>query len=470
MRSITEIPGSLEIANRELYAPGHFGNSYEVASEFEIVEFLNDSKHWGFTAYSEWFDTAGLISPWSEKQNCEYSSLLWNKKIFSLKTSNKLGLKTGLSTTPNHVFANQLKPENAVNANHPRIMGQLVCPSTEAGHDIILQNYSNIFRDLYQHDVRLDSIKFGPYDYGGCGCSNCNPWIVAFIKLSIDIYKIAQTFFPEIEFDLVGWWWSDKEHKLLREWINRRHDLDISSIALHIRYNKYIPEEVETLSGCKKRAFVHIGYGNTRQEDGIQDIYGLWGPVSACRRLSNTLKMLKLYNYNGYMAYAEGAYHDLNNVVLASLSSGKATTARESLQEYANYYFNCLPTASRNWAHWVLEYEDFELPKIEKAQKDFVLIQKDMPKDNYNWRLEHWKSKLELLRLHNEISKIAGWPEQKINLVDKWRRTSASLRRNIYGLGIVKHVFQEHYCGAPWYNEWEHLTGRKYHESLCIEY
>ena len=54
---------------RMLYAPGHFGNSYEVAGDNEMREWLSEAKRWGFTHYADWFDT---IEPhmirWGPKQ------------------------------------------------------------------------------------------------------------------------------------------------------------------------------------------------------------------------------------------------------------------------------------------------------------------------------------------------------------------------------------------------------------------
>ena len=48
------------LPRRDLYAPGHFGNSYEVAGRFEMRDILAEAKSWGFNHHTDWFDTINL--------------------------------------------------------------------------------------------------------------------------------------------------------------------------------------------------------------------------------------------------------------------------------------------------------------------------------------------------------------------------------------------------------------------------
>lgn len=49
----------------ELYAPGHFGNSYEVLGDNEIRSVLSEAKFWGFGRYGDWFDTDDCKDPFA---------------------------------------------------------------------------------------------------------------------------------------------------------------------------------------------------------------------------------------------------------------------------------------------------------------------------------------------------------------------------------------------------------------------
>lgn len=84
--------------------------------------------------------------------------------------------------TPNHVFCNQVTRENeAVNDGH--IFGQLVCPSKPGVPEMILDNYRHLFGDFARRGLPLRALQACPYDYGGCACDHCQPWIVTFGKL-----------------------------------------------------------------------------------------------------------------------------------------------------------------------------------------------------------------------------------------------------------------------------------------------
>jgi len=99
------------IAHRELYCPAHFGNHYEVMGEREMQALLEEARWWGFTAYSDWFDTADLKNPAANPRG-EYllPQALWERKIAAFRAAQRAGLATSLLTTPNHVFLDQLRP------------------------------------------------------------------------------------------------------------------------------------------------------------------------------------------------------------------------------------------------------------------------------------------------------------------------------------------------------------------------
>lgn len=50
-------------AVREVYCPGHFGNSYEVLGDVEMREVLGEAVGWGFNRYGDWFDMDDCKDP-----------------------------------------------------------------------------------------------------------------------------------------------------------------------------------------------------------------------------------------------------------------------------------------------------------------------------------------------------------------------------------------------------------------------
>ena len=105
---------------RNLYMPAHFGNSYECMADYEMRDLLSEAKHWGYTAYSDWFDAADLKDPYQNPKD-EYllPQALWERKMASFRIAQELGLQLELGTTPNHVFANQLRPDILADTRGP---------------------------------------------------------------------------------------------------------------------------------------------------------------------------------------------------------------------------------------------------------------------------------------------------------------------------------------------------------------
>ena len=56
-----------------------------------------------------------------------------------------------------------------------RFFGQLAV-RTAGVTDLIRRNYRNLFAGC-QRGLRLGTISAGAYDYGGCGCDACTPWL-----------------------------------------------------------------------------------------------------------------------------------------------------------------------------------------------------------------------------------------------------------------------------------------------------
>ena len=67
-------------ADCELYAPGHFGNSYEVLGPNEMREVLAEAKFWGFNRYADWFDTDDCKDPFVSGHTYALGDAQWDAK------------------------------------------------------------------------------------------------------------------------------------------------------------------------------------------------------------------------------------------------------------------------------------------------------------------------------------------------------------------------------------------------------
>jgi len=437
--------------DRILYAPGHFGNSYEVMGEHEMREYLAACKDFGFNRYADWYDTADCTDPFSGQNHMLLGNALWQRKKENFRSAQDLGLPCDLVITPNHVFAEQCSAAPATTSD--RIFGQLVCPSKPEGHAIILRNYENLFADLAASSIRLNALWPAPYDYGGCACAECDPYILTFTKLCRDIHEIALKHHPGIEMRFIGWWWSEEEHRLFADWVDQNAPGWVKSVALHIPYGELDVGDVPLPAGCERQAFVHIGYADVTQPI---DIYGLFGPVAAPNRLQQTLDALKAHGCTGLMAYSEGVLDDVNKALLAGLASGLHQDATSVLTAYARRFFNADDATAAEWAAWLRAWGNPFSVDAEACAS--TLSRLTAPIGEHPWRLKQWELKLELLQAHHAVMAIPEWTPERFNKADDFWKVYERLERGVWGLGPTRGCIAKSRNNLPWYPDWAKHT------------
>ncbi|MHB8899962.1 MAG: hypothetical protein ACYC6Y_14540 [Thermoguttaceae bacterium] len=443
----------------ELYAPGHFGNSYEAMGEYEMEALIDEAKSWGCNGYGDWFDMLDCSDPFRAERQADLSRALWNAKKANFRAAARLGLTTDFLFTPNHVYVDQ-RAASVVAKAGGRAFGQLVCPSDEAARKMILDDYRRLFADLAASGVQLDRICSCPYDYGGCNCTRCQPWILTWGRLVRDIYDVAREHHPKVETVLVGWWWDPEEHRQLAEWVDREHSGWIKAMYLHIPYGKTGTADVVLPKGCARGAFVHIGYADQASP---RDLYGLFGPMIASERIPQTLRELEAQGVTHLMAYSEGVCDDVNKALYAGLASGQYASASEVLEAYAARHFGTDQAASRQWAAWLARWGTPFTRDAAEAQAELKTLLTATPRSEAR-QVQEWVLKTELFRLHREIEatgKANGgqWTPERLQLVDDFWRTRERIQRGLWGLAPQRHIFARGFFSAEWYKSWSEHVG-----------
>ena len=434
-------------ATRILYAPGHFGNSYEVMGEGEMRACLEEASHWGFNGYADWFDTVDCSDPFASP-HCNLGTALWDRKKAHFQTAQALKLPCYLLITPNHVYLDQCRPDlEATKTN--RIFGQLICPSKPEARAIILKNYENLFADLAKAGVKLRGLSAGPYDYGGCACEACQPWILTFAALCREVHALAERRHPGLEMHFIGWWWSEEEHRLFAEWADREAPGWAKSIALHIPYGKVDVSKAPLPKGCERHAFVHIGYAEAASP---RDMYGHLGPVIAAERLEHTVAALAKHGCTGVVAYSEGVYEDVNKALLGGLASGRFRSADAVLEAYAMRYFESGDRTAPRWAAWLRAWGQPYAVDVKAAIAELRKLYGTNPAPS--WRLAQWEAKARLMQCHAAIGNGAEWPEERLAAVEAFWREQEQMHREIYGLGPLRHILNRRFSPFPWYKGW----------------
>jgi len=430
----------------ELYAQAHFGNWYEVAGEREMREMLAEARHWGYTRYGDWFDTLDCVDPFSGDRQYSLGNALWDHKKAHYLSAQALGFQTDLIITPNHVFRDQLKPAWLAKSDG-RVFGQLICPSHPEARQIILDNYRHLFADLAKSGVRLNSVTAAPYDYGGCTCDRCRPWIVTFAELSCEIHRLAETYHPGIELHFIGWWWSPEEHRLFADWMDQNAPGRARSIALHIPYDQVKVADVPLPRGCKRNAFVHIGYATQASP---RDVYGHTGPMIAVGRIADTVRNLKAQGVAGVVAYSEGIFDDVNKVLLGRLWADDSLTDEEILAAYARRYFAADESQARAWVDWLMPWgTPFVHDAVTAREKVHGLSG-----DQTAWRRRQWVLKADMFVAHQTLAGGSGWTAERLARVEDFRSAYERLNRQVYGLGPLRHSLGPDFIDLPWYKDW----------------
>ncbi len=443
----------------ELYAPGHFGNSYEAMGEYEIRALIEDARSWGCTSYGDWFDMLDCSNPFRVERQIDLGRALWNAKKANFRSAMKVGLKTDFLLTPNHVYVDQrVAPMLAESGG--RVFGQLLCPSNEEAHKLILDDYERLFADLAASGVQLDRICSCPYDYGGCNCQKCKPWILTWGRLVREIFDIARKHHPKVEMVLVGWWWDPEEHRQLAQWADREYPGWIKAMYLHIPYGKTSTADVLLPKDCAKGAFVHIGYADQASP---RDLYGLFGPMVASQRISQTLRDLKAQGVTHLMAYSEGVCDDVNKAIYAGLASGQYSSADEVLQAYAARHFGTNGETSRKWAAWLAAWGSPFTRDPDQAHAELLPLLEATPRRDAR-QVQEWVLKTELFRLHRQIDTAGtatggSWTPERLELVENYWRTREQIQRGLWGLAPQKHIFAREFFSPEWYKSWSKHVG-----------
>ena len=437
---------------RELYCPSHFGNSYEVAGPAEMRATLAEARFWGFNRYSDWFDTVDLRNPYEKHDGLfDMPEAVWARKFANYSIAASLGFDLGLVVTPNHVFMEQVTPANEAEKVAGRIFGQLVCPSKPGATEMILQNYRRIFQDFKDRDLRLKAISSGAYDYGGCNCPSCRPWIVTFGRLTRRIVEAARDYFPEVKADLWAWWWTDEDHQEFARWADREAPGFFDALAHHLPYDANSYRKRPVPAGCKERAFVHIGYGEIRGND----VYGHYGPTVAPGRLERTVAFLAREQADGFLAYSEGVYDDANKAIVAGLGSGQFKTAESVLRAYAARYLGGDTDA---WSAWLGQMGRIDAVEPAKARRQFdALASVSKP----SWRLRALAEKLAMREADAAVNAAAEWDDVRLAAAVRFWAAKERLWREVWGLGLGRHAFKFDLMSPGWHAEYVKRTGER---------
>ena len=439
-----------------IYAPPHFGNFYECMSLTEARELFREWKIWGANGIGVWFDPSDVVDPFSQdptyKWAREMSIKLCDRKLKLLQAAKESGMKITLAVSPNVVYIDQLaKPELIAESTSQEYIGPNLCPSKPESIDIIFNNHKNLFSYIAEGNIKIDFVLAFLRDWGGCGCKDCSPWVKTYLKLWEDcLVPILKEYHPNAKVQFCTWWVKKEEIDYIVEYLNAKKPDWVDGINISLGYSTEIPN-IELPPGYRKTIFLHISYATTHL-----DKYGVKGCVVAPNRLDKIFRELKYHKIEGFQAYSEGIYDDLNKFLISYLGKNPDLDTTELVKDYCRKYFNIEDNSD-------LERVVNAIYKLEnlKNEEAFEILE-TLKRIGRRYRcLKNWRFELLLIRakvgaLEFQIGDKEKWEKEcqglknseelksfinRIdNLVEERRKVLDYLERCIYRVGTQCHV------------------------------
>ncbi|MFA6290253.1 MAG: hypothetical protein WC637_00655 [Victivallales bacterium] len=436
------------------YMPGHFGNAFEVAWPGEMERYLDDLALWGASGYGDWFDPNDMPDPYAPHVYCSTSMTLWQRKKEFLRTAKRLGLETVLFVAHNVGFTDQMRPEwTGVRSHAHRVQGQVLCPSIPEARRVCLQNHENLFRDLAESRVVVDRLIYGPYDDGGCACEKCQPYYPTFLKMAEEIHGIARRHFSQVAMDLCGWWVTDEEMRLIREFVAGPAREWFHGFQFSATYGVFELPDVRTVLGdLPFSAFFHIGFSHDRR-----DVYYKTGIHSASRRIQSVIKSFAAQQCLGFNTYNESFGDHYNQFLCSRLGRIPGADPRMLTEDYCRQMYALSGKDLRTAADVLLDMEDLDESKAEKWKTALGRIRPRVhTPPRQQWAFEHFRIKAGLMALDHAIGTGDGWKTQEdiapvLPLIRRRFALQETLWRDVYGLGTLRHCFIPLCMSAAWH-------------------
>jgi hypothetical protein len=191
---------------RGIYFATHFHNFYHEAPIDEVQRYVEDVGLWGLNALIVWYDMhhfQGFDSP----EAVEFRSRI--KAICS--AARRVGLDVGFACVANEGYANS--PE-AIRADVKGMRGAAfptdICTANPEGCRYVLDNFARLYS--WAADLEPKWFMIWPYDSGGCGCGQCQPWgHGGYLRMAEPLARLARREFPGAKVMLSTWFFSGEE-------------------------------------------------------------------------------------------------------------------------------------------------------------------------------------------------------------------------------------------------------------------
>lgn len=314
---------------RGIYFATHFHNFYHDAPIDEVERYVEDVGLWGLNTLIVWYDMHhfnGFESP---------EAVAFRLRLKAIcGAARRIGLDVGLACVANEGYANSPATLRAdVKGMRGAAFSTDICTATADGRRYVLDN----FTQLYDWAAELEPkwVMIWPYDSGGCGCAQCQPWgYGGYLRCAEPLANLARSKFPGAKVVLSTWFLDGEEWAgLARAFASRPNWVD------------YLLAEPAFLPGTPNSPPAHpspaglplIGFPEISMIG--WPVWGGFGANPLPTRYEREWQELKT-QWQGGFPYSEGIFEDINKVLFACFYWKADTTADEALKEYIAFEYS----------------------------------------------------------------------------------------------------------------------------------
>ncbi len=400
---------------RGLYMATHFHTYYTTAPIGEVLTYVEDMALIGI---SELYFPMPAVNLTNASEEQRRAAFLRCAEVMKYARSLGMRLIGSLSTgivpnAPKELLATPIPDEMHKRGN----AGIKVCPAK--GQAFLDEYNRNSLQEYKDAGIVFDVLSTFPYDEGGCGCKECDPWgAVGYLRAAKSGLAVAREFCPDAKLNLSTWLFDypDKgEWRALFDSLQTERWAAYIEADSHDAFPRY-PLEHEIPEGVILRAFPEI------------TMWGLWpwggyGAHFFPHRYTGIWRSTAGKLGGGRM-YSEGIFEDLNKYTVACLYRDYNADPDEGAKQYGAYFCGCndgeafaelVRCIETNTVRCATSTGVISMTK-ETNKSDFSLAERafalakqidaslpDWGKRNFRWRLIYLRAVIDFYRYQNVI-------------------------------------------------------------------
>ncbi len=398
-----------------IYFASHNANYYVSAPLEELFNYIEELALWGMNTIGLWFDLF-----YYKNMNDGMEAAHRMKKIINFAKS--IGVRVNMINLSNEAFhTSPIELRADWTCGHDGYIHPLndhyhveICPSKPGGMEKILE-YRKEWLEVFK-DAAPNSIRIGPYDEGGCTCSECAPWGAnGYLRCCEELTKLIKGYMPDTDVDLSTWQFgtftgnNDEIDALAKALEEGRfpHCKCVSADPYYQAYAYEIDMHRPLTAGFEISMCDTVPWGG----------YGT-NPVPK--------RIMKSWNQYGHLhiggtPYSEGIYEDINKVIMLRLYRDNQEP-EITVREYLSYEFGLEGEMLEKVANAIIDmeetlYRDFndghcypihnpeKIPEIEKVILEADALLDEKIRNTKRWRVIYLRAVIDGELYRNEFKR-----------------------------------------------------------------